>query len=136
MQRIMPYILYEDVAAALDWLKAAFGFTEWLRYMEADRRISHAEMRLGESAILLGGPKDYQSPSRHGHVCQYVVIEVEDVDKHFERAKRVGATITQEPKTQPWGDRDYRAKDLEGHLWFIEQHVRDVSPAEWVRLPH
>jgi len=131
MQRIMPYILYEDVPAALEWLTGAFGFKEWLRYNEPDGRVSHAEMRLGHSAILLGGPIDYQSPRRSGHVCQYVVVAVDDVEKHFERAKKAGAEITSELKTQPWGDREYRVKDPEGHVWFIEQHLRAVPPEDW-----
>ena len=94
-------------------------------------RVSHAEMRLGDTAILLGGPKGYESPRRHGHVCQYVVVAVDDVDRHFERAKRSGAEIISDLKTQPWGDREYRAKDPEGHVWFIEQHLRAVSPEDW-----
>ena len=131
MQKVFPYILYEEVPAALEWLTRAFGFREWLRYAEDDGRVSHAEMRLGDTAILLGGPKGYESPRRHGHVCQYVVVAVDDVDRHFERAKRSGAEIISDLKTQPWGDREYRAKDPEGHVWFIEQRLRAVSPEDW-----
>jgi uncharacterized glyoxalase superfamily protein PhnB len=131
MQRVMPYVLYEDVPAALDWLTAAFGFKEWLRYADDDGRVSHSEMRVGDDSILLGGPDDYESPRRHGHVCQYVVVAVDDVEGHLKRAKKAGAEIVSELKTQPWGDMEYRAKDPEGHVWFFEQHLRVVSPEDW-----
>jgi PhnB protein len=55
-QKVIPYLLYEDVGAAIDWLGEAFGFREELRYAEPDGRISHAEVRVGDASIMLGGP--------------------------------------------------------------------------------
>jgi len=60
-----------------------------------------------------------------------VHVYVEDVDAHYTRAKKAGATIVSEPKDQEYGDRRYDAKDVEGHLWSFAQHVRDVPAEEW-----
>ena len=60
-----------------------------------------------------------------------VHVYVDDVDAHFERAKGSGATILSEPEDTPYGDRNYRVEDLEGHRWMFAQHVRDVAPGEW-----
>ena len=130
--RIAPYLLYEDVAAALDWLGAAFGFRERVRFAGQDGTVSHAEMTLDDGLIMLGHPgPDYRSPKRLGHSTQLVHVYVDDVDGHFERARQAGATIHQEPQDQPYGDRRYDAEDLEGHRWSFAEHVRDVPPEEW-----
>jgi uncharacterized glyoxalase superfamily protein PhnB len=131
---IIPYLCYEDVAAALDWLAVAFGFREHLRHPGPNGRIDHAEMRIGHSAIMLGGPgPDYRNPKRRARVRKYVevVVYVDDVDEHFRRAKAAGAAIISEPKDEPYGIRGYRAEDLEGHVWDFAQQIRDVAPEEW-----
>jgi PhnB protein len=130
--RIAPYLLYEDVAEALDWLGRAFGFHERLRYAGPDGTVTHAEMTLDDGLIMLGHPgPDYQSPKRLGHATQLVHVYVEDVDGHYERAREAGATIHAEPEDQAYGDRRYDAEDPEGHRWSFAEHVRDVAPDEW-----
>lgn len=130
--RITPYLLYEDVAGALDWLAAAFGFRERLRFAAEDGTISHAEMELAGGLIMLGHPgPDYQNPKRLGHVTQLVHVYVDDVDEHFRQARGAGATILAEPTDQGYGDRRYDAEDLEGHHWSFAQPIRDVAPEEW-----
>jgi PhnB protein len=130
--RIAPYLLYEDVAAALGWLSEAFGFEERLRYAGEDGTISHAEMTLEEGVIMMGDPgPDYRSPKELGALTAQVHVYVDDVDAHYERAKAAGATIVSEPQDQAYGDRRYDAKDLEGQLWSFAQRVRDVPPDEW-----
>lgn len=132
MPRITPYLLYEDVAAALDWLSRAFGFRERLRFAAEDGTVNHAEMELADGVIMMGDPgPEYRSPKRLGQGTQQVHVYVDDVDAHFERARAAGATIVAEPTDQPYGDRRYDAEDLEGHRWSFAQHVRDVPPAEW-----
>lgn len=80
---------------------------------------------------MMGCPSPvYQNPKRTGHVTQELYVYVDDVDKHFERAKRAGATILEEPRDQFYGDRRYRAVDPEGHHWCFAQHVRDVAPED------
>ena len=133
--RIMPYLLYEDVGAALEWLSQAFGFEKHGQsFAGPDGRLSHAEMRLGDGMLMMGCPgPTYQNPKRLGHVTQHLYIYVEDADTHCEHARRAGATILQEPKDQFYGDRTYAASDPEGHTWYFAQHVRDVSPEEMQR---
>ena len=145
MPRVVPMLSYEDVASAVDWLATAFGFRERLRFAEPDGTVTHAEMELSDGVIMLGHPgPEYQSPRRHAEVCDaahrwsavpYVIdgvhVYVDDVDAHFERAKGSGATILSEPEDTPYGDRNYRVEDLEGHRWMFAQHVRDVAPGEW-----
>jgi PhnB protein len=120
--------LYEDVAGALDWLAKTFGFGERMRMPGPDGNITHAEMELAEGVIMMGHPgPDYQNPKRHGHRSQLVHVYVDDVDKHFEKAKEAGAKILAGLEDKFYGDRTYSAEDLEGHHWYFAQHVRDVA---------
>jgi PhnB protein len=131
MPRITPYLLYEDVGNALDWLAKAFGFRERLRLPGPDGKINHAEMELADGVIMMGCPgPEYQNPKRIGHVTQQIYVYVDDVDKHFAHAKGAGATILEEPQDQFYGDRRYGAEDPEGHHWYFSQHVRDVAPED------
>jgi PhnB protein len=130
--RVTPYLLYEDVERALEWLSTAFGFRERLRFADDDGTITHAEMEFDGGLIMLGDPgPEYKSPNEVGHVTHLVHVYVDDVDAHYTRAKQAGATIVSEPKDQEYGDRRYDAKDVEGHLWSFAQHVRDVPAEEW-----
>jgi uncharacterized glyoxalase superfamily protein PhnB len=132
---------YEDAGAAADWLVRAFGFEERERYAEPDGTVSHVELRLGDGVVMLGNPgPDYRGPKRHREECEaaarwsrvpYVVdgvlAYVEDVDEHFERARAAGATILSQPEDQPYGDRHYRAEDVEGHRWMFAQRLREAA---------
>lgn len=130
--RITPYILYEDVAAALKWLAAAFGFRERLRYAGEDGVVTHAEMTFEDGVIMLGHPgPEYQNPKTTGYTSQFPYILVEDVDRHAKSASAAGATILREPEDQPYGHRVYEAVDLEGHHWWFAEPVRKVPPEEW-----
>lgn len=136
MSRATPYLLYEDVGAALEWLSRAFGFRERLRFQGEDGAVTHAEMELDGGEVMLGWPgPDYRNPRHLGQTTQLVHVYVEDVDAHFERAREVGAEIVSEPQDQEYGDRRYDVKDPEGHLWSFAQHVRDVTPEEWGATP-
>jgi uncharacterized glyoxalase superfamily protein PhnB len=139
LPRITPMISYEDVAAALEWLTRAFGFREreGARLTGGDGRITHAEMELEEGVIMLANPTaEYQSPTHHAEVCEharkwlavpYVIdglhVFVDAVDNHFATAKEAGATLLSEPEDQPYGERVYRAADLEGHRWMFAQRI-------------
>jgi uncharacterized glyoxalase superfamily protein PhnB len=126
---------YQDVAAAMDWLKKAFGFREEGEpYIDNDGRVTHAELSLDGAVVMLGWPgPDYRSPARHADECEQarrwlatpwvidgVHVSVEDVDGHCERARAAGATILREPEDLPVG-RLYSAADLEGHRWMFMQ---------------
>jgi uncharacterized glyoxalase superfamily protein PhnB len=119
---ISPYLYYEDVESALEWLARVFGFRERLRVPGAGGRITHAEMEFADSVIMMGHPgPDYKSPKRLGHVFELQYVTVGDVDSHFRRSRDAGATILAEPKDQPYGDRTYAVEDLEGHHWYFAQ---------------
>ncbi len=134
-QRIVPFIGYEDAAAAIDWLERAFGFQENrdARY-EEDGTITHAELELEGATIYLSTPAGYASPrtvraesesARRAYDNPWVIdghfVEVGDVDAHLERARAAGATILREPEEPGIGHRIYSAEDLEGHRWMFGQ---------------
>jgi uncharacterized glyoxalase superfamily protein PhnB len=129
---IAPYLLYEDVDAALDFLARAFGFQEELRYTGPEGYVSHAEMRLGDGVIYMGDPGgDYRNPAHVGARTQMVCVNVENVDAVFEQARAAGAEITEEPSDQAYGERRFMARDPEGHAWSISQLIREMQPDEW-----
>ena len=132
MQTITPYLLYEDAAAAIDWLSRAFGFEERLRLTDEAGVVTHAELALGDGALYLGHPgPDYRSPKRLGTSAHLVHVYVDDVDAHHARAVEAGATIQLEPEDMPYGDRRYDAEDFEGQRWSFAQRLRDVAPEDW-----
>jgi uncharacterized glyoxalase superfamily protein PhnB len=127
---VVPVLIYEDVAKAIDWLSEVFGFSERLR-TEHDGVVGHAQLAVREGAVMLGrqgGP--FRSPQA-AVVSQYVHVTVENVDRHFEHAKASGATIVQRPTDMPFGERQYTAQDFAGHWWTFSQHVADVLPEAW-----
>jgi PhnB protein len=128
---VMPYLLYEDSDAALEFLVNAFGFTEKLRMKDDGGRVSHAEVQMNDGVIMLGTPPgDYKNPAKLGGKTQSVYVYVDDVDAHYDRAKQAGAKIVREPGDQVYGDRNYGVEDREGHEWYFGTHVRDVSLEE------
>jgi uncharacterized glyoxalase superfamily protein PhnB len=131
MPRVAPYLLYEDVAAALEWLSRAFGFRERVRIPGPDGKPSHAEMEIADGVVMMGHPgPEYRNPKRLGQTTGFVHVYVADVDAHYRRAKEAGAKIIEAPADQFYGDRRYGAEDPEGHQWYFATHVRDVSPEE------
>jgi len=90
-----------------------------------DGKINHAAMKFGDDLIMMGypGPK-YKNPKRLGHSTQSLYVNVDDVDKHFERAKKAGAKILEEPKNTFYGHRRYGAEDPEGHQWYFAQEIK------------
>jgi PhnB protein len=131
-QRIVPYLLYEDVATAIEWLGRAFGFEEVLRVTGEEGDVNHAELRLGDESVFLGDPGgDYRGPKRLGARTAQVHVHVDDVDAHYERAVAAGAEIRQAPEDMPYGDRRYDAYDLERQLWSFATRRREVAPGDW-----
>jgi uncharacterized glyoxalase superfamily protein PhnB len=128
---VVPVLIYEDVAAAIDWLCGAFGCAERLRYVGRDGRVTHAQLAIAESAIMLGAQGGPFRPPRPGEVTQYVVVHVDNVDRHYARAKEFGARVGPAPTDQPFGERQYTLEDPAGHRWTFSQHVADVAPGDW-----
>jgi uncharacterized glyoxalase superfamily protein PhnB len=125
---------YRDPRAALDWLQKAFGFEIAMLIEDPAGGVAHSQMRLGDGMIMVGSEwsADHKSPaSVDGKNTQSVHIQIEgDIDAHCERARAAGAEITQAPATQFYGDRTYRCRDLEGHIWTVGQTVAAVSREE------
>ena len=131
-QAITPYLLYEDGAAAVDYLTRVLGFEEVVVSRSPEGRVWHAELRLGDGRVYLGEPgPEYRNPERLGGTTVLVHVYVDDVDAHFARARTAGADVQGEPEDRPYGDRSYRAVDPEGHDWSFAQHLRDVPVEEW-----
>lgn len=129
--QIAPYLLYEDVDAALDFLVRAFGFEERVRMAGPNGNAIHAEARLGEGVVMMGRPsEEYKNPKHLGGATQLVYVYVADVDQHCTVAKDAGAVIIRELADQFYGDRTYGAEDPEGHQWSFAQHTRDVAPED------
>jgi uncharacterized glyoxalase superfamily protein PhnB len=136
-QRIVPFIGYEDAAAAIEWLGRAFGFVEdRAARHEQDGTIGHAELALGDATIYLSTPPGYASPrslrdesqlARRAYDNPLVIdghfVEVDDVEAHYARAVEAGATILRELEEPGIGFRIYTAEDLEGHRWMFGQRL-------------
>ena len=133
-QRLVPFLGYEDAAAAIDWLCAAFGATEDAdsRHAQADGTIVHAELDLEGSTIYLSTPAGYVGSRTHRETCEIerrmhenpwvidgLFVEVDDVEAHHARAVEAGASVLREPEEPGIGYRIYTAEDLEGHRWMF-----------------
>lgn len=132
-QRIVPYLMYRDAPAAIDFLCSVFGFEERFRLPLEDGRVGHAELAYGGNVVMLASVFEemgHASPKELPGLPAQVLCYVDDVDAHYERAKAAGADILSEPEDQPYGDRRYRVRDPEGHQWNFHTHVRDVTPEE------
>jgi uncharacterized glyoxalase superfamily protein PhnB len=135
MADVAPFLSYEDCGAAGDWLIRVFGFDEVER-IEEDGRVGHVTLSAGDGLIFLGHPSDdYVNPLHLRERCEAaalmytvpwvvdgVLVVVDDLDAHCERARTAGARILTEPEATPHG-RQYRAEDPEGHRWLFEERV-------------
>lgn len=122
---ITPYLLYEDVGGALKFLSRAFGFRKYGPAMSrSGGKINHAAMKFGDDLIMMGCPRTkYRNPKRLGQATQSLYINVPNVEKHYQRARKAGATILEEPK-DAFGQRRYGAEDPEGHQWYFAQEIK------------
>src|SRR4051794_1679173 len=112
--QLCPYLFYEDLGAALEWLAGAFGFRERMRTTNTDGSLGHCEMEFGDAVIMMGSPPGYKNPRHLGQVTVGLYVNVHDVDEHFQRAKAAGAEVQGEPIEQTYGVRSYGALDVEG----------------------
>ncbi len=128
---------YRDPKAALAWLERAFGFELSMLIEDPDGNAGgmHAEMSVGgRGRIMIGGEwADWvKSPASVGgaNTCNIHVSLLDGIDAHCAQARAAGADIIAQPSDQFYGDRTYRARDPEGHVWSFAQKVRQVSRAE------
>lgn len=127
-------VIYNDPFKALDWLEQAFGFERTLLVTDSEGNLGHSQMNFGNGYIMVGSEfAEYTaSPaSVGGKNTQIIHVHLTDgIDAHCERARKAGAEILQEPSDQFYGDRTYRARDFEGHVWTFGQTVKQVTREE------
>jgi len=124
---VIPVLTYPDVRAAVAWLNAAFGFTERVRIGEDHR----AQLRVGDGAVIVADTGSNRRPPRPDAISHSVMVRVENVDAHLERAERHGARVVMAPTNFEYGERQYEVLDLAGHKWTFSETLADVAPEEW-----
>jgi uncharacterized glyoxalase superfamily protein PhnB len=127
-QRVIPYLLYEDGVAAIEFLTKAFGFREERRTTGSAGGL-HAELEVapGGGLVYLGQPTDgFCNPAVVGRTSQIYVV-VDEVDGHYAQAKAAGARIIEEPNDLPFGHRRYGCADPQGHEWSFAQPIVEAT---------
>lgn len=122
---VTPYLTVKDAAAQLEFLTRAFGAVETYRMRGPDGAVRHAEVRIGDSMVMVGQARDEWQP-RPASLYLYVP----DVDATYRSAVAAGGRTIQEPTTHFYGDRSGAVEDAEGNSWWIATHVEDVPPEE------
>jgi PhnB protein len=130
---VTPYLIIGGAAAAIDYYQRAFGATELVRMPDAQGRIAHAELRIGDSVIMLADEHHemgYRGPVTLGGASVSIVLYVEDVDAVFDRAISAGGKSRQPVADQFYGDRMGTLVDPFGHVWTVGTHTEDLTPEE------
>jgi PhnB protein len=130
---VTPYLIVKGAARALDFYKQAFGATELMRMASPDGRVGHAEIRIGDSPIMLADEHPemgYRGPEALGGTPVSIALYVEDVDALFRQAIAAGGKELRPVKDQFYGDRSGTLVDPFGHVWTIATHKLDLSPEE------
>jgi len=131
-----PYLIIKGAADAIEFYKRAFGATELLRMADPHGRVGHAEIKIGDSVIMLADEHPamgYRGPRSLGGSSVSILLYLEDVDGVFERAVKAGAKAQRPVADQFYGDRSGTLEDPFGHVWTVATHVEDVPPEEMQR---
>jgi PhnB protein len=131
-----PYLIVRGAAEAIEFYKRAFGATEMLRMADPQGRVGHAEIRIGDSVIMLADEHPamgYRGPRSLGGSSVSILLYLDDVDAVFDRAVKAGAKALRPVANQFYGDRSGTLEDPFGHVWTIATHVEDVAPEELKR---
>lgn len=133
--RVIPYLSIDGAADAIGFYTSVLGATETVRMPGPDGKVGHAELKIGDSVLMLADtfPGGTRSAKDVGDSPVTVMVYVEDVDKTFQQAVDAGASIVMEPADQFYGDRAAAFIDPFGHRWHIASHVEDVSPEEMAK---
>lgn len=127
-----PYLIIRHAADAIEFYKRAFGATEIMRMADPGGKIGHAEIRIGDSSIMLCDEfpdMDLRSPDSTGSPV-IIHLYVNDVDALVKQAVDAGAQVLRPVEDQFYGDRGGKLRDPFGHIWWIASHVEDVPPEE------
>ncbi len=128
-----PYLIIGGAGDAIEFYKKAFGATELFRFPTPDGKIGHAEIKIGDSPIMLADEfpeMGYKGPQSLGGSPVSIMIYVEDVDTIFNQAVAAGATVKEAVTDKFYGDRLGTVADPFGHVWHISTHKEDVSIEE------
>jgi uncharacterized glyoxalase superfamily protein PhnB len=124
---VIPQLAYRDVGEAVSWLCSVFGFKEHMRIGNHRAQLTFPG---GGSLVLTQGVPEQKFASG-GYTCHRVMVRISDVDSHHRHATQRGTKILSPPKDYPYGERQYSAEDLGGHIWDFSQSIADVDPASW-----
>jgi uncharacterized glyoxalase superfamily protein PhnB len=128
-------LCYRDAAAAIEFLQQAFGFEPLMIIRDPGGSVVHSELTLGDGVIMVGGEwnESTRSPANiDGKNTQTIHVHLtEDIDAHCARARAAGAEIVAAPEDQFYGDRTYRARDPEGHIWTFGQTKKAMRAKDW-----
>src|SRR5215470_17353826 len=129
---VTPALTVKGGAKAIDFYKKAFGAEEIMRMDGPNGAIMHAEIKIGDSIIMLGDeyPDFGHKAPLPNHCSSSLHLYVPDVDKAFKRAVDAGCTVKMPVMDMFWGDRYGKVTDPFGHVWGIATHKEDVSPEE------
>ena len=130
---VTPYLIVHDAAAALDFYKKALGAVELMRMPAPNGRIGHAEIRIGNSPVMLADEHPEigaKSARTIGGSPVSLMVYVEDVDARVAQAVAAGATLSRPVANQFYGDRTGGVDDPFGYHWYLATHVEDVPPDE------
>jgi len=131
-----PYLIIKGAADAIEFYKRAFGATELLRMADPQGRVGHAEIKIGDSVIMLADEHPsmgYRGPRSLGGSSVSILLYLPDVDEVFARALKAGAKAQRAVTNQFYGDRSGTLEDPFGHVWTVATHVEDVAPEEMKR---
>ena len=132
-----PYLIIDGAARALDFYASVFGATELMRMEAPNGKIGHAEIRIGDSVIMLADEHPemgFKGPRALGGTPVSIMLYVADVDTLYNRAIEAGAKELKPLQDQFYGDRSGTVTDPFGHVWTIATHVKDIPPDEMRKL--
>ena len=130
---VTPYLIINGAASAIEFYQKAFGATELFRFPTPDGKIGHAEIKIGDSPIMLAdefAEMGYKGPQALGGSPVSLMIYLEDVDTVFNRAVEAGASVKEAVQDKFYGDRTGTLTDPFGHVWHVSTHKEDVSMEE------
>lgn len=131
---VTPYLVLDGATKAIEFYKQAFDAEELMRMPAPENKIAHAEIRIGDSPVMMADASDeFKGPRAFGGTPVSLMIYVEDVDRIFRQALAAGAVQLRPVADQFYGDRTGTLADPFGHVWTVATHVEDVSPEEMKR---
>jgi PhnB protein len=133
---VTPYLIVKGAADAIGFYKTAFDAVELMRMQSPDGKIGHAEIRIGDSVIMLADEHPemgYRGPKSLGGAGVSLMVYVDRVDEVFKKAVASGAKELQPLTNQFYGDRSGTLEDPFGHRWTLATHIEDVAPDEMRR---